>query len=317
MRRIRIGIIGCGSIAKSHVEAYKQLGVSITALADINQQAAEAMGADLPEAVCFTDYKALIDSGLVDAVGVCTPPVTHEETVCYAVKKNVHVLLEKPQAHSVDSAKRIVAAAEASAAQLMMAFRHRYVPAVVELKKLIQSGAIGVPVMFHNSFYGPAFGLEGTWFTQKAVAGGGSMLDTGSHSVDLFRYLMGEIESQTAQVSKHFEKSDVEDTAVLVVKSVKGVIGAFTSCFVAGASRAFIEVTGQGGVLTYDYFKPEEIAYKKRGEDVQTLPVASGNGFLAQVTEFIRAIESGSPVPITARDGLRSLEVISQNYEEN
>lgn len=138
---------------------------------------------------------------------------------------------------------------EASDATQIMLFREKGVDAIVSMGG-------GFPKVLYE--------------TQKiipvvTVSGGGSMLDTSSHSVDLFRYMIGEIESQTALYSKHFEKSDGEDTAILLVKSVDGVIGSLSSCFVAGAGKAFIEVTGLGGVLTYDYFKPEEIMYKKRG----------------------------------------------------
>jgi len=314
MSSMRIGIIGCGGIAKAHAGAYKENNTAICAVTDVCKEAAEAMVKETGAQV-FADYKSLLDSGKVDAVSICTPPVSHEEVAVYALSKGVHVLLEKPQAHSVESAKRINEAAAKSKAILMMAFRHRFIPANAKMKEMIDAGKIGKVVFFHNTFCGPAFHMKDKWFTKKAISGGGCMLDTSSHSVDLFRFLVGEIAEQKAVMFKHFENTDVEDAAILSVKAENGAIGAFTSTFVAGDGIAYIDIVGQDGRLYFDYLKADELKYKKRGDkDWEVIKVATGWGFNEQTAHFLKAAAGTEKLAITAHDGFRDIEVIQANY---
>ena len=314
MSSMRIGIIGCGGIAKSHAAAYKTNNAAVSAVTDVSKDAAEAMAKETGAQV-FADFKSLIDSGKVDAVSICTPPIAHEEAAVYALSKGIHVILEKPQAHSVESAKRINEAAAKSKAILMMAFRHRFIPANVKMKEMIDAGKIGKVVFFHNTFCGPAFHMKDKWFTKKAISGGGCMLDTSSHSVDLFRFLVGEIAEQKAVMFKHFENTDVEDAAILSVKAENGAIGAFTSTFVAGDGIAYIDIVGQDGRLYFDYLKADELKYKKRGDkDWEVIKVGTGGGFNEQIAHFLKAASGTEKLAITAHDGLRDIEVIQANY---
>ncbi|OGV35367.1 MAG: hypothetical protein A2020_06170 [Lentisphaerae bacterium GWF2_45_14] len=311
---MRIGIIGCGGIAKSHAAGYKANNAEICAVTDLNKDAAEAMAKETGAQV-FADFKSLIDSGKIDAVSICTPPIAHEEAAVYALSKGIHVLLEKPQAHSIEAAKRINEAVAKSKAILMMAFRHRFVPANAKMKEMIDSGKIGKVVFFHNTFCGPAFHMKDKWFTKKAISGGGCMLDTSSHSVDLFRFLVGEIAEQKAVMFKHFENTDVEDAAILSVKAENGAIGAFTSTFVAGDGIAYIDIVGQDGRLYFDYLKADELKYKKRGDkDWEVIKVGTGGGFNEQISHFLKAAAGTEKLTITAYDGLRDIEVIQSNY---
>ncbi len=311
---IKVGIIGCGGIAKSHAAGYKTNGISVVAVTDVNKESAEAMAKGIEGAEVFEDFKAMIDSGKVNAISICTPPVAHEEASVYALSKGVNVLLEKPQAHSVTSAKRITEAAGKSEAALMMAFRHRFLPAIKKMKEMIDSGKIGQPVFFQNIFCGPAFHMKDKWFTNKAVSGGGCILDTSSHSVDLFRFLIGEIKEQQAVMHTHFEGTDVEDAGIITVKAQNGALGSMTSAFVAGDGMAFIDITGQDGRLVYDYTKGTELKYKKRGEDWEIIAVEASNGFAEQIAHFAKVINNEETLAITANDGLRGLEVIQANY---
>jgi predicted dehydrogenase len=263
----------------------------------------------------FDDFKALVDSGKVNAVSICTPPVAHEDAAVYALSKGVHVLLEKPQAHSVQSAKNICEAASKSDAKLMMAFRHRFLPAIQKMKSIIDEGKIGKVVFFQNIFCGPAFHMKDKWFTKKAVSGGGCILDTSSHSVDLFRYLVGEIVEQKAVMHTHFEGTDVEDAGIITVKAENGALGQMTSSFVAGDGIAFVDITGQDGRVVYDYLNSAELKYKKRGEsEWEIMEVKPSFGFGEQIGLFAKAIKDNQEVPSSAKDGLRDIEIIQANY---
>lgn len=315
--KLRIGIIGCGGIAKAHVEGYLKNGLEITALTDVNASAAAAMAEKCKSAKCFKDCKALLDSGKVDAVSICTPPAAHEEAAVMALGKNIHVLLEKPQAHTLKSAENIANAAKKSKGLLMMAYRHRFLPAVQMIKTLIDADRIGNPVLFNNIFCGPASHLKDKWFTKKEIAGGGCMLDTSSHSVDLFRYLMGEVIAQEAVMHRHWEETNVEDASLLTVKSERGAIGSLGAAWVAGSGAAFIDVFGLKGRLYYDYCKPDELKYFPPGGEPESLKVEPSNGFAEQIAHFVAAIDGREELSCTAFDGLRTMQIILSSQIES
>ena len=104
------------------------------------------------------------------------------------------------------------------------------------------------------------------------------MLDAGSHSVDLFRFLVGEIVQQHALMHRHFEKTDVEDIAVLSVKSPEGAIGTMISSWVTGALMFYIDIIGTQGSMHYDYQNGTELLLRihKSEEQQFTLPLSNG-----------------------------------------
>jgi len=313
---LRAGIIGCGGIAHAHLDGYRENGVAVTALADVNTQAAAALAAKVKgEVKCFAGCRELVDSGLVEVVSICSPPASHEAAAVYALTRGIHVLCEKPLAHDAASAARIAAAAAAGKALLMPAFRHRFLPALVRIKQELDAGAIGTPVFFQNVFCGPAFDMKDRWFTRKAIAGGGCLFDTNSHSVDLFRMLLGEIVEQRAVTHQHFPGTDVEDAGILVVKSAEGVLGTMTSTFVAGVGQAFISIMGQKGEIAYDYFVPEVIKLRRADQpEAQVIKTVASGGFVEQIAHLLGAIRGEHPLSCTVADGRRAVEIIQSVY---
>jgi len=311
----KVGIIGCGGIAGAHVEGYRANGAEIVAVTDVSAEAAEKMAAETGASV-YPDIRALLASG-VEVVSICTPPVAHEEAAVAALAAGVHVLCEKPMAYDAAAARRMAQAATSSKALFMPAFRHRFLPANIAFRKLIADGVIGDPVLFTNLFFGPAFAMEGKWFTKKAIAGGGCILDTSSHSVDLFRFLIGEITEQTGAMHRHFKTTDVEDAGILTVKAANGAVGSMYSAFVAGAGQAFIDIVGTKGRALYDYFTPAVLKYRLiEDQDWREIAVAPSGGFGEEIAHLFGAIRGEHALSCTVHDGVRVMEVIDGLYEQ-
>ncbi len=312
---LKAGIIGCGGVAWPHVAGYKENGIEVAALADTNPEAAKSLAQNLDyETELYASARELIDSGKVDLVSICTPPATHAEFAMYALEKGINVLCEKPLAHNLEDAEKIRAAVNNSNAKFMIAFRHRFLPATQKMKEFIDNGKIGQPVLFLNEFCGPAFAMKDKWFCRKAVSGGGCMLDTSSHSVDLFRYLIGEVIEQQAVMHRHFAGTDVEDCAILVLKSENGVLGSLTSGFVAGSGRARVDITGQAGRLVYEY-GPELRYFNLERKEWESIAVENSGGFDLEIKLFIDAINNDTEVPVGIEDGIRCLEIIQSEYK--
>lgn len=312
----KAAIIGCGEIAGAHANSYKELGIDIIAVTDVCEESAKALAAEY-NAKIYPDYKTLIDEGKPDLVSICTPPVFHEEAAVYALKAGVNVLCEKPMAHSVESAKAIKKAADESKALFMPAFRHRFVPANIKLKEMIAEGKIGDVIYFNNAFGGPMFEMEGRWFTKKSIAGGGCLLDTNSHSVDLFRFIIGEIKNQTGMVARHFKTTDVEDSGMICVSTEDGALGNMQSGFVLGDGVAYIDIIGTKGHLIFDYCAGPNVKYRATGEcDWTTIELPPSTGFKEEIEHILGAMSGKHPLAITAYDGLRCAEVIFSVYEK-
>jgi len=312
---LRIGVIGCGGIASAHVAGYGEAGATITAVADTNGAAADNLAASLPGAKAFAESQALLESGLVDAVSICTPPACHEGAALAALSQGIHVLCEKPLAHTPEAARLICKAAQRGEAILMTAFRHRFLPAIVAMRQHIEGGTIGTPVHLQNTFCGPAFNMQERWFSKRSIAGGGCLMDTSSHSVDLFRFLLGEVVEQQAVMHQHFPNTDVEDAAILTVKSQTGALGTLCATWVAGCGVATLEVMGKSGRLLYDYAKPETLLLFKPGETEPTaITVAASSGFSEEVAQFLGAIAGTCEASPSGTDGLRAVEIIHGVY---
>lgn len=311
----RAGIIGTGGISRAHLRGYRNNGVTVTALMDVNREAAEAMAADVEGAKVFDTYADLLDSGLIDVLSICTPPAAHEEPAVMALQRGIHVLLEKPMAHTVESGRHILEAAEKSDAVLTIGFRHRYLPAVRKLRELITDGTLGEIVLYQNAFTAPAFRMRDRWFSKRAVSGGGSLMDTSIHSVDIFRFLLGEVAEQTSLTARHMDGIDVEDASMLLVKNPAGAVGCLTASWVAGVGQSFIDVTGEDGRALFDYNQGDQVRLQRRGEkEWETVAVRPSDGFDEEIDGFLKGIRGEEGMLVTAQDGFRALEVIQACY---
>lgn len=312
---LRAGIIGCGEIAARHLRGYRENGVAVIACVDVNAANARGLACEANDAEVFETVAAMLTTVKPDLVSVCTPPAYHEEAAVACLTAGVHVLCEKPLAHTAAAAQRMVTCASGCEALLMTAFRHRFLPAHVQIRALIRSGALGRPVCFNNVFCGPAFDMNEKWFSKRAVAGGGVLMDTSTHSVDLFRYFFGEIAQATAMTHMHLERTDVEDTAALCLRASDGTIGTILASWVAGAGEAFVDVAGQTGRAFYDYTRANRLLIQVADNTEERVVVAS-DGVTEQIAHFMAAIKGEAPLSCTAVDGFRAVEIIQSCYGE-
>jgi predicted dehydrogenase len=247
--------------SKSHIKACKDNNIKVVAVTDVNKEAAEKTAKELGS-ISFADSETMLKSDKVNIVSTCTSSCAHEREAVMELKLGVNILLEKPQAHSLNAAKNITKAAEKSKAKLMMTFRHRFIDANCKIKEIMDSGKIGASVFFENIFCGPAFYMKDKWFSKKEIAGGGSILDTSSHSADIFRYFFGEITEWHGVSSRHLPRTDLEDAGMVVVKSSGGVTGTLISTWVDGIGIAKLMVMVMGEMNVCKYCHAEQGSHK-------------------------------------------------------
>ena len=140
----------------------------------------------------------------LDAVSLCTVPSTHHGIAIDLLKAGVNVLCEKPLAISVTQAEEMSRTAKERNRLLFTAFKFRFHDEVRRAKELIDAGSLGQILNFRLMF-GGYIDMAGQWYSQKALSGGGIIMDNGPHAADLMHFLFGDVKSVTAQVGQHAE----------------------------------------------------------------------------------------------------------------
>jgi len=231
MKKLRFGIIGCGNMGTGHARQIadaRPRDFRVAAVADVDAGRAEALGEQygLP---WFDDAYKLMDSGLVDAVILCTPHYFHPPHAIYAARSGLHVLTEKPVAVSVGPARAMVAECRKRKVAMGVMFQQRTRPEMRKMKEMIQAGRLGeifrIQMVCSSWFRSQAYYDSGAWRGTWDGEGGGILLNQAPHSLDLFQWLGGMPRRVTATVGTRVHKIEVENTANAVLEYEGGRTG--------------------------------------------------------------------------------------------
>ncbi len=310
---IRFGLIGAGAIAQTYAQVFTEWnGGELAGVVDIRTEAARSLGGAM-KCPAYTDYADLLKSD-IDAVIVCTPPNTHEEMVIESTRCGKHVLCEKPFALDSSSARRMIHAAEKAEVRLTMASKFRYTDDVVRAKSIVTSGILGDLLAVENSFTAP-IDMAHRWNSDPSVSGGGVLIDNGTHSVDIMRYLLGPIVEVLAVEGKRVQHLPVEDNAYLLVRSASQTIGRIDlSWSVNKESDWYLQIFGSSGTVQVGW---RASRYRQAASREW---IVFGNGyqkvqaFRDQLANFAASIRGEDRLLITAEDALASVEVIEAAY---
>ena len=208
---MNVGFIGGGSIATMHAERIETLGETVAAVADIapDVRASFVEAYDVPHA--YDDYEEMIDDVDLDVVAVTVPNALHADCAIAALEADCDVFLEKPVAHTLADAERIADAAETSDGEIVVGFMMTFDSSVEALLDATSDGEFG-DVYEVSVEYVRRRGIPqlGGWFTRKAVAGGGAVIDIGPHVLHLALSVLDfpEIERVSAATGTHFGDKD-------------------------------------------------------------------------------------------------------------
>ncbi len=312
--KIKFGLVGAGAIAKAYVQAFKSSNCGeLVAIADVRPQAA----ADLAkEANCpsYDSHQAMFAGAEIDALIICTPPVTHLEIALAAIKQGINVLCEKPLSIDSLSARKMLKASQKEGVLLTMASKFRYVEDVIKAKDLVASGAIGEIVLFENAFTSRV-DMSSRWNSDPKISGGGVLIDNGTHSVDITRYFLGSLAKVQVVEGKRIQELSVEDTVRIFIKSNGGVMGNIDlSWSINKELDYFLRIYGSEGTISVGW---QESKYRQSPQDDW---VVFGTGynkiqaFQSQIDNFSRTILGQEQLLITAEDALASVEAIEAAY---
>ncbi len=301
---LKVGVIGVGMIGKEHIArlAVKLVGASVVAVADVNAKEAEKVAAALPGAKVFPTGEALVASPDVDAVVVTSSGPTHETYVLAAIKAGKPVFCEKPLATTAEACLRIVEAEIASGRHLVqVGFQRRYDRGYRALKKTIDDGVIGAPLMIHCAHRNPT--------VPEAYVSDMAIVDTFIHEIDALRWLIGD-DYVSAQVlkprnTKHTH-SKLDDPIIVLLATKSGVRidgEVFVNCRYGYDIRC--EVVGEEGVATLP--EPESVVLRKGAklstEIMQDWKLRFIDSYDVELQDWIAAAKVGAVNGPNAWDG--------------
>ncbi len=205
----RVGIVGGGAIANSHVEGLRAAGCEVVAVADPSETARAKMVATY-QLKAFTTFAEMAKAEKLDAISVCTPNALHAPVAIEALKAGLNVLCEKPPATSLKAAVEMRDAGRAAKKLLMMGFNQRFDPPAQQVERMRRAGAFG-EIYHAKCAWIRRRGIPGMggWFTTKAMSGGGPAYDIGIHVIDRTWYAMGRPKPVTVSAVAYAKFGDI------------------------------------------------------------------------------------------------------------
>ena len=322
---LRLGIVGLGNIARQHLDTVRAGAVPGCAVAALCSRTAPGEAASgLPH---FTDYRALVDSGLCDAVLVASPTYTHREVGEYALRAGLHVLMEKPLGLSVREGEHLLAQAVPGQVFGLM-LNQRADPLFGRMREIIAAGELGPLVRvqwtmthwFRPDIYYQASDWRATWRGE----GGGLLLNQCIHNLDILQWLCGM--PRRIRAFCHFGKFhdiEVEDEATAYMEFDRGLTGMFVGSTGEAPGSNRLEIVGDRGGLCFDGERllmsrnaPGAAQYSRETKDMFGMPATSVEDITPARTmnqharvlgNFVEAIVDGTPLIATAEEGLDAL----------
>lgn len=263
----------------------------------------------------YDQMDGIKDNPEIEVVYVITPPSTHPDFAIRTASLGNHVVSEKPMAPTVADCRRMIDACKKAGKLLQIGYRSQYENHNLRAIEMCRKGELG-KIRAFRSDHGFNIG-RGQWRTQKALAGGGSMMDIGIYSLQALRYLSGEepieVEAKITNPPNDDRFIDCEDDVRFTLRLPSGIEchGAGGYSWQPGKSR--FEVVGDKGTLLGEPATP--YGGHKLALDGKELDIESNNQFAAQIDHFSHCIRNGGKVKTPGEEGLRDIRIIQAIYE--
>lgn len=348
MKKLKIGVIGCGGISKFTHLPYlaKMENVEVIAVCDIILERAKEQAEKYGIPNYSADYKDVLKLEGIDAIDICTPNYLHSIIAVEAFEAGLHVMCEKPDAVSVDEAIKMKEASEKAGKILMVMRNNRYLPTAEFLKEYIKSGKMG-DIYAGRCGWQRRRGIpgKGGWFTTKAQSGGGPLIDLGVHMLDVAIWLMGNptpvsvsgstfckfANKNTSADSVHSIHGDVvadgifdvEDLAMGFIKFDNGACLQFEVSWASNVDveKRYVELRGSesGAIMEMGGVDRFMIMSEIDGHVVDIIPkkVSNENAHIhgKNLEHFVDVVLNGAEPKFVPQQGLDMIKILGACYE--
>ena len=342
MAKLKIAVVGVGSISSYHINSYfKNPDVEVYAFCDINEARLRYMGEKHGVTRLYTDEAQMLrELPEIDAVSVCTWNSAHAPCSIMALDAGKHVLCEKPMATSVEEAIAMQEAAERNGKLLMIGFVRRFGKDCDIVKDLADEGTLG-EVYYAKAVNMRRNGHPGGWFGDKSRSGGGPLIDLGVHSIDLVRYLLGKpsvtsvygatfaklgdrsnLKTQKAYRSVsagHKDICDCEDLATATVRFDSGAVLTVEMSFSLNLeeNQNYVQLFGtKSGVKLDDKVRlfSEMNGYMTNVDLCGKTGIDVGEAFVGEINNFVDAVNGKAACRCPAEDGVELMRILTAIY---
>lgn len=333
MKKLKVGVIGCGSISVMHLDSTVILDeAELVAVCDIKPERAKA-AAEKYGVTAYTDYHEMFRKEELDVVHICLPHYLHTVVAEEAFKAGLHVLSEKPMSIKYEDALHAVELAEECGVKYGVIFQSRYNAPSVLVKKRILDGTLGAVkcgrtvLTWHKpDDYYALSDWKGTWDKE----GGGVIIDQAIHSIDLANWMIDSTpaEIQSSLHNRNHKTMLVEDSAEGLIKYENGAVLSFFAMNNYLVDEPIeIRLVCENGKATFNYVDAKIEYNDGRVETIENIPdnIASYSGgkdywgrkHATQIKQFYRSVLGLEELEISGREALKIQNLICQIYENN
>ncbi len=332
-KKLRMGFIGAGGIAQTHMANLKKFqDVELVAASDVSEKSLQRSKDEQGVQTVYGDWKEMLHKEELQAVSVCTPNGLHMQPTIDALKAGCHVLVEKPLAMNAREGQKMLDAARKAGKELVIAFQWRFHPKTQFIKSMADQGAFG-KVLYMRCQAMRRRGIP-NWgvFGRKDLQGGGPMIDIGVHIMEMAHYVMGSPRpvAATGNIYRYIgdkpgtvacmwpnwdhKSYTVEDLAIGHIRFDNGAIMQVEASFAAHAKDAWnFQMMGEKGGVEFD---PLTIRTDENGYMVDKTPAYIGNEdcFALKMRAFVDTALYGKPSESSGEAGLMIQKMIDGIY---
>ena len=263
----------------------------------------------------YEKLEELLDSG-IDGLYVCTPTASHFEYAMAAIRRGIHVIIDKPMAAGAEECEELVRAADGNGVKLAVAFYLRFHPKMQKVKQLIDEGTLGTITWVNivcNGWYNPGPDDPKYWRVCKNTSGGGGALsDIGVHRLDLLDYWLGPAKFEWGNVQHLVQSYEVEDgsSAVFSLPGGAPVHTYFAWNSKAGCDR--FEIVGSAGKVLLEPLTSPELTLIRNGEKEILQFDVPENAYFAMAEDFVDAVRENREPLCDGKSGARTSALVEK-----
>jgi len=308
--KLRVGVIGCGGIARVHTARLAGMDeVRLVAFADVVKEKAAAFSREYGGNI-YTDWHEMLDRESLDIVYICIPPFAHTDEVMVAAEKGIHIFIEKPIALDVKLAREMVRAVDRYGVKSQVGYVMRFKYSLERAKKMIEGGEVG-RIGLALGIYWCHF-LGGKWWRDKSKSGG-QIVEQATHIYDALRYLCGDVEEVYGYNNRVFwidvPDLTIEDVSSSTFRFKSGAVGSIISTTWGVPSQWWFRWLLATEGYTLESADPDTLTMYRTEAPLKVCTVSeSRDGYTLESKDLIKAIKEDGETRIPISEGAKSLE---------
>jgi len=334
MKKIKVGIVGCGLItAHKYIPGFKKAGAEIAAVCDLNEGLARRIAGDNGVSRYYTDVEKMLADNSLELVSVCTPPATHAKVGLSVLEHNCHLLIEKPMALTVKDCDELINGAKKTGKKICVGHSDLFYPPIIKARELVNDGYIGefrgMRVLLSTPF-DYALSKREHWIHKLP---GGILGETGPHTVYLTTPFVKNINEARIITKKSLpcKWTDYDDIRI----ELKGENGISSIAITHSTNQwdAKVDIFGSKRNLYIDMHKFQILVHDRRSlsafsvgkaavkENISSLWSVGGNvfsrffkrinyGHQLLIKECVKSIACGTPSPVPGEEGREVIRVM-------